>query len=338
GFRPNLLADYGNPDTKRRIVILSHADIVPPGDLNLWASDPFELQVQGDSLVGRGVEDNNHGFVSSYIALKAILESGAELKNRVTLAVVSDEETGSDYGLKYVLKTRPELFSKEDLIVVPDGGNEDGTMVEVAEKSMLWLKIEIKGRQCHASTPHKGINALEAMAGFICELKALRERYDQENPLFSPPRTTIEPTKVLANVPNINTVPGLQVFYLDSRVLPEQELDHVIASLREIAEKVSKGYGVEVWLEPVLKQKAAPPTPPESPVVKALLKAIEEVLGLKGRPQGIGGGTVAAFFREKGYPAAVWCTSEDTAHQPNESCKISTILRDAKVFAYLYLL
>ena len=52
---------------------------------------------------------------------------------------------------------------------------------------------------------------------------------------------------------------------------------------------------------------------------------------------GIGGGTVAAFFRRAGLPAAVWCTVSDTAHQPNEYCLISNILTDAKIFACLYL-
>jgi succinyl-diaminopimelate desuccinylase len=51
---------------------------------------------------------------------------------------------------------------------------------------------------------------------------------------------------------------------------------------------------------------------------------------------GIGGGTVAAFFREMDLPAAVWSTCPDTAHQPNEYCRIPDIMTDAKIFACLY--
>lgn len=336
GFRPNLVADYGTAG-KGRVVVLSHADVVPPGDESLWDTDPFELKVEGERLIGRGVEDNNHGFVSSYIALKAILDAKVELPNQICLTVVADEETGSNFGLRYILRSVPGLFSPEDLIVVPDGGNEHGTMIEVAEKSMLWLKVEVKGRQCHASTPHKGVNALEAAARFICGLQSIRERFDREDPLFSPPKTTIEPTKALANVPNVNTIPGLQVFYVDSRLLPDQDMEQFLGEFERLKEDIERQCNVRIGLEPVLKQKAAPPTPVDSPVVSALLKAVEEVFKVRARPQGIGGGTVAAFFREKGIPAAVWCTSEDSAHQPNEWCRISTILRDAKVFAYLYL-
>jgi succinyl-diaminopimelate desuccinylase len=52
---------------------------------------------------------------------------------------------------------------------------------------------------------------------------------------------------------------------------------------------------------------------------------------------GIGGGTVAAFFRKAGLQAAVWITMPDSAHQPNEYCLIKNIMTDAKVFACLYL-
>ncbi|MEM1720031.1 MAG: M20/M25/M40 family metallo-hydrolase, partial [Desulfurococcaceae archaeon] len=50
---------------------------------------------------------------------------------------------------------------------------------------------------------------------------------------------------------------------------------------------------------------------------------------------GIGGGTVAAFFRRIGIPAAVWSTVDETAHSPNEYCIIGNLVADAKVMAYL---
>jgi succinyl-diaminopimelate desuccinylase len=70
--------------------------------------------------------------------------------------------------------------------------------------------------------------------------------------------------------------------------------------------------------------------------VTELARAIKAVTGNQGKPMGIGGGTVAAFFREMGLPAAVWSTCPDTAHQPNEFCRIQDIMTDAKIFACLY--
>ena len=54
-------------------------------------------------------------------------------------------------------------------------------------------------------------------------------------------------------------------------------------------------------------------------------------------PRGIGGGTVAAFFRQQGLPAAVWMTVSQTAHQPNEFCLLSNLVGDARVLAHVFL-
>jgi succinyl-diaminopimelate desuccinylase len=336
GYRPNLIAKWDGRETHPTVWVLSHSDVVPPGDLSLWDSDPFEIQVEGDRIVGRGVEDNQHGFVSSFLALKAILESGQDLIRSVGLIVVADEETGSRYGLEYLLKNRRNDFRNEDLIIVPDAGNASGTMVEVAEKSMLWLKFCVTGHQCHASTPEKGKNSLIGAAELIMALKNIQNLFNESDSLFSPPCSTFAPTKIEGNVPNVNTIPGKDIFYMDCRVLPQYRLDDVIREAEDIAREVSVRSGLEISVTAFHRQDAAEPTSPHAPVVRALQDAILRVRGKKAFPMGIGGGTVAALFRQAGLPAAVWCSSPDTAHQPNEYCLISDILSDAKVFAAVY--
>jgi succinyl-diaminopimelate desuccinylase len=45
---------------------------------------------------------------------------------------------------------------------------------------------------------------------------------------------------------------------------------------------------------------------------------------------------VAAFFRQRGLPVAVWSTCEHSVHQPDEFARVSSILKDAQVMALLY--
>jgi succinyl-diaminopimelate desuccinylase len=337
GHRPNLVATWRGPEGKARVWVLSHMDIVPPGDLSLWETDPYAIRVEGDRIYGRGVEDNQHGIVSSFLALRAVLETGQALGRPVGLALVADEETGSDYGLNYLLKTRREIFQQEDLILVPDGGNEEGTMIEVAEKSMLWVKFTILGRQCHASTPAKGENSLVGAAKTILALGVLKDVFPETDALFRPPESTFAPTKMEPNVPNVNTIPGRDVFYLDCRILPVHTTEAVLAECRRIAEDVARDGGFSVAVEATHRQDAPPPTSPEAAVVKALKAEIKNVTGREASPMGIGGGTVAAFFRKVGLPSAVWSTVSDTAHQPNEYCLLSNLITDAKIFASLYM-
>ena len=337
GYRPSLVAGWGEMHDQSSVWVLSHADIVPPGDLSLWESDPYQIKVEGDRIFGRGVEDNQHGFVSSYLALKAVLGSDHETLRPVCLAIVADEETGSKYGLQYLLQHHKDLFKKDDLIVVPDAGNEEGTMIEVAEKSMLWIRFIVKGKQCHASTPKKGKNSLFGAASLIVALDQLKARFNLSDDLFRPSVSTFEPTKMEANVPNVNTIPGRNIFYLDCRVLPLYKVDEILAACKEIGAEIGKELGLQIEVKAAHREDAAESTSPDAPVVKALIQAIRKVTGKKAKPMGIGGGTVAAFFRKAGLPAAVWSTISDTAHQPNEYCLISNILTDAKILACLYL-
>jgi succinyl-diaminopimelate desuccinylase len=336
GERPNLVA-WLPGRRPEKVWVLSHLDVVPAGDLALWHTDPFTLKVEGDRLYGRGVEDNHHGIVSSLMAVKAFLDLGIVPERTVALALVSDEETGSHLGLEYLGREQRQLFSENDLIIVPDAGSEDGTLIEVAEKSILWLKLTLLGKQAHASRPQAGRNTLRACAHVIVALEELHREFSLTNPLFRPPQSTFEPTRKEANVGNINTIPGRDVFYLDCRVLPGIDLAQVSARVRAIGAEAAQRFGVELAVEPVQELQAAPPTTPEAPVVLALQKAVREVYGREATPQGIGGGTVAAFFRQQGLPAAVWMTVSHTAHSPNEFCLLSNLLGDAKVLAHVFL-
>jgi succinyl-diaminopimelate desuccinylase len=337
GARPNLVA-YLPGRRPEKVWVLSHTDVVPPGDLSLWSSDPFTLRVDGDRLYGRGAEDDHHGIVMSLLAAKAFLDLKITPERTLALALVADEETGNDRGLAFLLREHGHLFAPGDLIIVPDAGSHDGTMIEVAEKSILWLKLTLLGEQSHASRPHKAKNTLRAAAHVIVALEELKREFPLENPLFRPPMSTFEPTKKEANVPNINTIPGRGVFYLDCRVLPDYDLSLVQERVQAIATATAGKFGVEVTVDPVQQLPSAPPTPAAAPVVKALQEAVREVYGREASPRGIGGGTVAAFFRQRGLPAAVWMTANDCAHQPNEFCYLSHLLGDARVLAHVCLL
>lgn len=337
GYRPNLIARWNGEGRAPMLWVMSHMDVVPPGDSSLWTGDPFQIRVQADRIYGRGVEDDQHAIVSACLAVKAVQEAGRALKRPLGLAFVADEETGSQYGLSYLLAHHRDLFTPRDLIVVPDAGNEQGTMIEVAEKSMLWLRFTVTGEACHASTPHKGKNSLRGAARMILELDGLSARFDAQDALFRPAGSTFAPTRIEANVPNVNTVPGKDVFYMDCRILPQYDVEDVIAAAREAANRIAGELGLAVNVEDVHREDAAEPTPVDAPVVHALKRAVKRVNGREAEPMGIGGGTVAALFRKAGLPAVVWMTAQDTAHQADEYCLIPDILQDAKVFACLYL-
>jgi succinyl-diaminopimelate desuccinylase len=315
---------------------MSHMDVVPEGDRSLWSTDPFEAVVKDGKIYGRGAEDNQQAIVSSVFAAKAFKDLGIKPKYDINLLLVSDEEMGSEYGIRFLLKEHGELFRKEDIYMVPDSGNPKGDEIEIAEKTILWLKFIIEGKQSHASMPEKGINAHRAGADLLLAIdRALHEKYNAKNELFSPPVSTFEPTKKEANVPNVNTIPGRDVFYFDCRVLPEYDPADVLKDIERVVGEIEKKYKVKVTMDFPQKGERTPVTDPNSEGVRLLKSAIKKVYGVEAKTVGIGGGTVAAYLRGVGCNACVWARIEEIAHQPNEYCVIDYMMGDTKVFATL---
>jgi len=334
GVRVNLTAVLEGEDAGRTLWLAAHLDTVPEGSREFWATDPYAPVVKDGKIFGRGAEDNGQAICSTLFALKALKTVGTKPKMNLGVAYVSDEESGSKYGVIPLLEKG--VFKPTDIALVPDSGTPDGSQIEIAEKSILWLKITTKGKQVHGSTPEKGLNARRAAMKFAIQLDdMLHSNYPEKDALFDPPPSTFEPTKSDANVDNVNTVPGLDVQYFDCRILPKYPLDEVMKQIVSVKLRAEKETGATFQIEPIQREQNTNPTPMQSPIVQKLKTALKHLRGLDAKPIGIGGGTVGAYFRRKGMDTAVWSTLDDMAHQPNEYCKIANMVDDAKVFVHV---
>lgn len=335
GVRPSIVVKIKGK-TDKHLWIVAHTDVVPAGDLSLWDTDPFKAVVKDGKIYGRGCNDNCQELVSSLYAALALKKLGIMPKYEVCLCFVADEEVGSKHGIRFLIDKG--IFKTDDLIIVPDMGTERGDFIEIAEKSICWLEFTAEGQQVHASTPQLGKNACRAANEFSVALdKALHNAFPETDDLFSPICSTFEPTKRLANVPNINTVPGREIFSFDCRVLPTVPLDEVIKVVDAEIKKAEAKLGVRITFSCAQKEQAPEPTPPDAPIVGLLKKSLAQVLPVKIKVGGIGGGTCAAYFRRANLPVAVWGQDTATAHMPNECTRIEHLVNESKVFAMMML-
>lgn len=338
GLRPNLVLTVPGKDDSGAVWVMAHLDIVPPGDLGFWKSDPFSVQYDeaADKLTGRGVEDNQQGLTAGVFAALALLRNGVTPERTVKLLFMADEEFGSEYGIKFLLRNHRQIFGKDDLILIPDGGDAHGETIEVAEKNILWLRLHTTGRQSHGSMPDKGKNAHLAACDLALRLNDLENFFGERDDLFSPSRSTFQPTKKEANVETVNIIPGDDVLYMDCRILPRYSLDEVRDEVARRVREVESKYGVTIEVSEMQAQQS-PATPVTSPVVTRLAEAIKKAHGIEARPIGIGGGTVGAELRNFGYNAAIWSTIDEVCHQPNEYCYVRNIIADAVTLCALFI-
>ena len=332
-LRPNIVARKRG-STDQTAWIVTHMDTVTPGDLDAWSYPPFSPRVVDGKLYGLGAEDNGQAIIASLFAARALNELSLDGERTMGLAIVADEERGSDKGIKFLI--REGVFRSGDTIYVPDYGVPDGSVIEVAEKSVMWLKVAVEGKQTHASTPEKGINAMKVGSQFMTFLlDHLSQKYGKTDNIFIPPNSTFEPTKRHQTVGNINTVPGEDVFYIDMRLLPQYDLDEVMKTIKRIAKVFEDRTGADIELSTEQMTKGGPPSSIDSEGMKSLVQAVKTVKSIEPVARGIGGGTCANLFRLAGFEAYAWQTVDENAHSVNEYSKIENMVSDAKVFAVL---
>jgi len=334
GSRPNFVATIPGAKDDYAIWVCAHLDVVPVGELSMWETDPWTVVEKDGKIYGRGVEDNQQGLCSGVLAALAFVKQHIIPEHTIKLLFMADEEVGSKYGMIYLVEHHLDMFNKNDLILIPDGGDVKGETIEVAEKNIAWFRFHTIGKQCHGSMPQLGKNAKLAAADLALRVNDMENFFNARNEQFDPPYSTFQPTMQLQNVAGINFIPGDDVFCADCRILPCYPLDEVRAELKKRIAAVEEKYGVKIEVSEA-QAAESPATPVDAPVVKALSKAIKDVHGLNARTVGIGGGTVAAELRNKGYDAVVWSTLDETCHQPNEYAVIKNIAADALTIAYM---
>lgn len=153
------------------VLLYSHYDVQPPGDRNLWDSDPFELASRDGRWYGRGSADCKGNIIAHLLALRAL---GDSLGVGVRIVCEGSEETGTG-GLEALVEQRPELFSA-DVVIVADTGN-----VKVGSPTVTTTLRGIANVTVHVETlageVHSGMYggpAPDALAALVHVLSTLR--------------------------------------------------------------------------------------------------------------------------------------------------------------------
>ncbi|NLL43087.1 MAG: ArgE/DapE family deacylase [Firmicutes bacterium] len=166
--RYNLVAEFkgGNGPT---LMFNGHVDVMPPGDLSLWASDPFKPEIRNGRVYARGVADMKAGLMASVLGVKLLLDAGVELPGDVTLLSVVDEEGGGNGTLVSLLNGR-----KADATVVCEPTDQE---VIVAHMGFLFFEVNVTGISLHSATKWDGVNAIEKAIFLIDALHQLENRW-----------------------------------------------------------------------------------------------------------------------------------------------------------------
>jgi acetylornithine deacetylase/succinyl-diaminopimelate desuccinylase-like protein len=128
-----------------KVVIYGHYDVQPPDPLGEWTSPPFEAEVRGGRLYGRGAADNKGGLMAHLAGVKALLERRPDLPLNITFFVEGEEEVGSPSFLEILDQHGDEL--KGDFFLLSDtmSPNPETLGVTVALRGMVTMELTVEG-------------------------------------------------------------------------------------------------------------------------------------------------------------------------------------------------
>ena len=162
---PVVTGRIGRPG-ERRLLLVGHVDVVPPGDPATWSADPWGGEIRHGAMYGRGACDMKGGVVSILAALRALVVSGAadRLDGEVLAVSVPSEEDG---GQGMLAAIRAGCTGDAAVITEPTGLD-----VVIAHAGAITFRLTVPGRAAHASVRREGISALDNLYTLIRALEA----------------------------------------------------------------------------------------------------------------------------------------------------------------------
>lgn len=118
---PAVLARRAANAGRPHVLLYAHHDVQPPGDANLWKTEPFVATQIGDRLFGRGASDDKSGIITHLYSIKTLIELSQSVNLGVTVFIEGEEEAGSESFENFLSENREDLAA--DIIIVADSGN-----------------------------------------------------------------------------------------------------------------------------------------------------------------------------------------------------------------------
>jgi acetylornithine deacetylase/succinyl-diaminopimelate desuccinylase family protein len=329
--KPNVFGRYPGHESDAPVLLLSgHMDVVPVPDPSMWRYPPFEGQIADGKIWGRGAVDMKGALAAEIIALKAVMESGIELRGTVILGATVDDETAGLWGMRYVMEEGLDSLQWPRPTFHLLGEANDLNITNVF-KGRLWLKITVEGKSAHGGEPQAGINAIEKMIKLIERLKIMRKN---QHPLAG--EDTLNIGKIQGGEA-VNVVPHRCVAHFDFRIAPPGKAKKLEERIKEIVlqlEKEDTAFSVGEF--ETYERRDPVETDPDHWVVKASAGCVEAVTGRRPGLEGTLSAGDLYYAIKRGIPG-LWIGAGDgrLRHSDNEHLAVDDLIRMAKIYALM---
>ncbi len=301
-----------------------HTDVVPPGNLEKWDSDPFRPEIRDGQLFGRGTADMKGSIAAMVVACEAFVQKHPDHGGSIAFLITSDEEGPAVDGTARVIETLEARGEKIDYCLVgePSSSHWLGDTIKHGRRGSLHGRLTVHGKQGHIAYQHLASNPLHSFAPILAQLCS--EQWCSGNEHF--PATGFQIYRLHHGGGAENIIPGEFEMRFNFRFSTALTPESIEARMREILDRGDFDYELE-W-----KLSGHPFLTAAGELLDATTAAIEEVMGKKPVCSTAGGTSDGRFIAPTGAQVLELGPLNATIHQVNESVAVEDLERLSLIY------
>lgn len=318
----NLWAIRG--EAKPLLVFAGHTDVVPPGDLSQWATDPFTPFIKNDLLYGRGSADMKGGLAAMITAVERFVLSHPNHKGSLAFLITSDEEGPAHHGTIEVIRHLQAQDVHLDYCVIGEPSSHDrlGDVIKNGRRGSLTGNLKILGKQGHVAYPQLALNPIHKVLEALNIL--VKTTWDTGNPYF--PATSFQISNIKSGTGAGNVIPGFLEcqfnFRFGTETTPEQ--------LQVTVENLLKSQ--DCIFELNWQLSGSPFLTPSGKLISVCQAVVEEITLVKPRLSTDGGTSDGRFIAPTGTEVIEIGPCNQTIHSANECVNIKDLDKLSKIY------
>ena len=321
----NLYAKLGK--SSPNFCYAGHTDVVPPGNIKNWTTNPFKPIVRNNKLIGRGANDMKASIACFVAAVSRFKNENKNFKGSISLLITGDEEGIAVNGTKRLIKYLKRKREKINFCIVgePTNPNKLGEMIKIGRRGSLTGRLTIIGSQGHVAYPHRANNPSNTLIKILKKIKDLK--LDKGTKNFQP--SNLEVTKINIDNHADNVIPGLAEAVFNIRFNDKHSSSSLKNKLNKIFKSITKANKSRFKITYEVSGEAFLTKPNKTTYM--VQNIVKKVTGLKPKLSTSGGTSDARFIKNIA-PCLEFGLVGKTMHKIDESVSVSDLKKLTKIY------
>ncbi len=321
----NLYAKLGK--SSPNFCYAGHTDVVPPGNVKKWTTNPFKPIVRNNKLIGRGANDMKASIACFVAAVSRFKNENKNFKGSISLLITGDEEGIAVNGTKRLIKYLKRKREKINFCIVgePTNPNKLGEMIKIGRRGSLTGRLTIIGSQGHVAYPHRANNPSNTLIKILKKIKDLK--LDKGTKNFQP--SNLEVIKINIDNHADNVIPGSADAVFNIRFNDKHTSSSLKNKLNKIFKAVTKANKSRFKVTYEVSGEAFLTKPNKTTYM--VQNIVKKITGLKPKLSTSGGTSDARFIKNIA-PCLEFGLVGKTMHKIDESVSVSDLKKLTKIY------